>query len=214
MSRTTPGTAPRSWRRAAPHSSSATSLPRRWHSAPTPTSHTLRSRALLTRCTGLDLFSARSKNRVIRRGTPQGDVVGDEEPAGQRRRAALASVPHGLKLRVPSSVRLRQLRGPVPGVVLVEHALALCAYAYLSHPALACACALHSAAFLLALPRTRACCSVRGPSSPPAGPASRSCSARGTWGRRCHCSTCRASPGAAAQRSAWPASCCQTRRWR
>ena len=70
----------------------------------------LRSRRrLLTRGTSLGLFSARSRNRVIRRG----DVVGDEEPAGQRRRAARASVPHGVQepaeLRVPSSVRLRQL---------------------------------------------------------------------------------------------------------
>ena len=51
-----------------------------------------------------------------------------------------------------SRVRARQLRTATAHIGAAWAAIALCAYAYLSHPALAYALALHSAAFLLSLP--------------------------------------------------------------
>lgn len=59
---------------------------------------------------------------------------------------------HMPTLLLASRVRARQLRAATAHVAAAWAAVALCAYAYLSHPAVAYALALHSAAFLLAQP--------------------------------------------------------------
>ena len=66
-------------------------------------------------------------------------------------------------LLLPSRFRAHQLRVATAHITAAWAAVVLCAYAYRSHPALAYALALHSSAFLLALPPDPGVLLGRGP---------------------------------------------------